>query len=101
MIGKALDNDNDVSIELLEMSQALPDNEDVDLYDEEIAEFKLNGFNGSFRISERSPIPWGSVIGVALLGLGESNAKCLFFLLNQVNNNWAKSRILSFQIFVC
>jgi preprotein translocase subunit SecA len=71
IIGQALKNKNGVKIELVDIKKSLPEDQDVSLYNDEISEFRGNGFYGTFQVTEIKPIPWWSVIGMGLLALGQ------------------------------
>ncbi|GAA31514.2 protein translocase subunit secA, partial [Clonorchis sinensis] len=69
-IGQALtDKNNELKTELVPLLDALSENVDINLLDEELQEFTENGYFGVFHVSVRPPIPWGSVIGMSLIGL--------------------------------
>lgn len=71
IIGQAIKNNNGVKIELVDIKKSLPEDQDVSLYNDEISEFRGNGFYGTFQVTEIKPIPWWSVIGMGLLALGQ------------------------------
>ena len=71
IIRQALDKEHDLEIELLEIEKSLPGDQDISLYQEEISEYKNNGFIGCFRVKEVKPIDWLSVIGLMALGLAQ------------------------------
>ena len=69
IIRQTLDKGYDLEIELLEIEKSLPEDQDVSLYQEEILEYKNNGFIGCIRVKEVKPIDWSSVISLMALGL--------------------------------
>ncbi|CAF3462152.1 unnamed protein product [Rotaria socialis] len=71
IIRQTLDKEYDLEIELLEIEKSLPEDQDINLYQEEISEYKNNGFIGCFRVKEIKPIDWLSVIGLMTLGLAQ------------------------------
>lgn len=70
-IGKIQDKNRGMEIEFNDIYKSFPEDEDVNLYKDEIEEYKNNGFQGTFKITEIVPVDWWSVIGVALIGLGQ------------------------------
>ncbi|CAF1431542.1 unnamed protein product, partial [Didymodactylos carnosus] len=70
-IGEARNKNRNIEIEFLEIEKSLPEDQNIELYKEEISEYKNNGFRGNFKITEIKPIDWSSVIGLALLGLAQ------------------------------
>ena len=71
VIGKAKNEEKGIKIELLPFKESLPEDQDLDNYLEEIREHKNNGFLGIFKVIEITPIPWLSVIGMALIGIAQ------------------------------
>lgn len=71
IIGQAKKSDRSIEIESVEIEKSLPEDEDVRLYNDEIQEYKANGFRGTFKIKEIKPIDWKSVISVAALGIAQ------------------------------
>ncbi|CAM2721942.1 unnamed protein product [Rotaria socialis] len=71
IIGLAKNSNRSIEIEHVEIEKSLPEDEDVNLYTEEIKEYKNNGFRGSFKIKEIKPIDWQAVISVAALGIAQ------------------------------
>jgi preprotein translocase subunit SecA len=71
VIKQALKNERELEIEIIEIEKSLPEDQDVNLYKEEIEEYKNNGFQGGFQVKEVKPIDWWSVAGLTLLGLGQ------------------------------
>ncbi|CAF5088689.1 unnamed protein product, partial [Rotaria sp. Silwood1] len=71
IILQTLDKEHDLEIELLGIEKSLPEDQDVSLYQEEISEYKNNGFIGCFRVKEVKPIDWLSVISLMALGLAQ------------------------------
>jgi preprotein translocase subunit SecA len=71
LIGRAKEKNYCIEIKSLEMKDVLPGEEDVKLYEEEIIEYKNNGFRGGFAISEIPPVDWLSVIGLSLIGVSQ------------------------------
>ncbi|CAG9116150.1 unnamed protein product [Plutella xylostella] len=70
VIEDARGKERNVKIELMALSDCLPEN-DMELYTEEIEEHKKNGFIGGFKITEIKPIDWLAVFGLLVLGLGQ------------------------------
>ncbi|MDR0329936.1 MAG: hypothetical protein LBH99_04700 [Rickettsia sp.] len=70
-IGQALSKNMDMEIKFIDINDALPQDENISLYDEEIREYQNNGFKGALQVAEIKPIDWASVLGVSLLGLGQ------------------------------
>ncbi|TGZ55871.1 hypothetical protein CRM22_010276 [Opisthorchis felineus] len=69
-IGHALKNkDNELKTELVPFLDAMSENNDIILLNEELQEFTETGYFGVFHVSLLPPIPWGSVIGMSLIGL--------------------------------
>ncbi|OON18316.1 SecA DEAD-like domain protein [Opisthorchis viverrini] len=69
-IGHALKNkDNELKTELVPLLDALSENNDIHLLNEELQEFTETGYFGVFHVSVLPPIPWGSVIGMSVIGL--------------------------------
>jgi tetratricopeptide (TPR) repeat protein len=54
----ALEQNRDIKIELKDIPKSLPDDQNVELYEDEIREFSANGFLGAVEISELPPIDW-------------------------------------------
>uniref|UniRef100_A0A914PSA0 Protein translocase subunit SecA n=1 Tax=Panagrolaimus davidi TaxID=227884 RepID=A0A914PSA0_9BILA len=74
-------NGRQVTIKKLDFDEALPPDERKELFKDSIKEMNLNGFYRVFIFNEKTPINWGSVIGVGLLGLGQlaAGAATAFF----------------------
>lgn len=58
VIIKALADKHNMSIEIKSIANSLPDEENLSLYEDEIDEFKKNGFLGAFNVSDIKPIDW-------------------------------------------
>lgn len=71
VIGEALQTGNSINVILNSIESSLPAEEILSLYENEIDTFRNNGNLGSFAIKFIKPINWGSVIGLALIGLGQ------------------------------
>ncbi|CAF0923021.1 unnamed protein product [Adineta steineri] len=71
IICQARKSNRSIQIEHVEIKESLPTGEDIKLYEEEIREYKSNGFRGSFRIKEIKPIDWKAVISVASIGIAQ------------------------------
>ncbi|CAF4493041.1 unnamed protein product, partial [Didymodactylos carnosus] len=71
IIGHARKKNHNIEIEFLEIEKSLPEDQDINLYKDEIDEYKNNGFRGCFKIKEIKPIDWWSVVYVAALGLAQ------------------------------
>lgn len=71
VIGEALQNGNRVEVILSSIESSLPAEEKLSLYECEIDTFRNNGNLGSFNVKLIKPIDWGSVISLALIGLGQ------------------------------
>ncbi|CAM4982218.1 unnamed protein product [Rotaria socialis] len=71
IIGQARANKQNIEIEHLEIEKALPEDQDIKLYNTEINEYENNGFRGCFKIKKIKPIDWWSVISVAALGIAQ------------------------------
>ena len=69
ILGQARKKKHNIEVEYMKIEESLPQDEDINLYKEEIEEYKNNGFRGSFKIKEIKPIDWNAVIAVAALGL--------------------------------
>ena len=63
----AKERNHSVKIELTYLEDILQ--ADKDTYKDDLYEFERNGYLGSFKITEISPISWWSVIGVLLIGI--------------------------------
>ncbi|CAF1345422.1 unnamed protein product, partial [Didymodactylos carnosus] len=70
-IGEAINKKRNIEIEFLEIEKSLPEDQKIELYKDEISEYKNNGFRGNFKITEIKPIPWSKVICLALIGLAQ------------------------------
>jgi preprotein translocase subunit SecA len=69
IIGVSLSNKHKMKMKFKPMREALSEEENPDLFVEEIREYENNGCIGTFEVEEIKPIPWWSVIGLFLIGL--------------------------------
>ena len=68
IIGLSLSKNYKMKIKFKPMREALSEEENPDLFVEEIREYENNGCIGSFEVQENKPIDWWSVIGLFLIG---------------------------------
>ena len=71
IIGISLAKGEYISINLKPIVESLPDEENPDLFNDEINEYENNGCLGFFELKEIKPIPWLAVITVFLIGLAQ------------------------------
>ncbi len=71
VLGAAIEREHEVTVKLIDVKSSLSKDQEAKYFKDEIAEFALNGFMGTFEFNDVKPIPWCSILSLTAIGLAQ------------------------------